>query len=213
MTKLYFVRHGESVSNVITQFAGSLDMPLTDKGRQQALATAEFLKVIPFDAWYSSDLSRAFDTGRIIAQMHELIPCATEQLREIYAGDWEGKSYASLEQEYADGYRIWRNQIGLAHCPNGESVAQLQRRVCECVEDIVRRHPNQTVGISTHATPIRVMECIWARRPLCDMHTIPWVSNASVTIATYDERGVGRLLERDIHDHLGTLHTVLAKNV
>ena len=41
----------------------------------------------------------------------------------------------------------------------------------------------------------------------------PWVSNASVTVAEYDDEGVGHLVERDLHDHLGALHTVLAKNV
>jgi len=60
MTRVYFVRHGESESNLITQFAGSLDMPLTEKGRKQAALTAEFLKNIPFSAVYSSDLSRAY---------------------------------------------------------------------------------------------------------------------------------------------------------
>ena len=62
-------------------------------------------------------------------------------------------------------------------------------------------------------TPIRMMECVWSDTPLERMHTIPWVSNASVTVAEYDENGVGHRLERDLHDHLGELHTVLAKNV
>ena len=77
----------------------------------------------------------------------------------------------------------------------------------------MRHHPNETICIATHATPIRVMECVWTQVSLEKMHTIPWVSNASVTIAVYEESGVGRLVERDLHEHLGELHTVLAKNV
>lgn len=213
MTKLYFVRHGESVSNLITQFAGSLDMPLTEKGRAQAELTAEFLREIPFSAVYASDLVRAYNTGLAVAQMHNVPIHGMKPLREIYAGDWEGKQYSELERIFPDSYGVWRNQIGLAVCPHGESVAQLQNRVCVCIENIVRRHPNETVCIATHATPIRVMECLWTNTPLSLMHSIPWVSNASVTVAQYDDNGVGRLVERDLHHHLGELHTVLAKNV
>lgn len=213
MTKVYFIRHGESVSNQITQFAGSLDMPLTEKGRAQATATADFLRDVPFSAVYASDLSRAFDTGLAVAKAQGCPIFPTEQLREIFAGDWEGKQYSQLEQEYPDSYGVWRTQIGLAECPNGESVAQLQMRIHSFIKKIVRRHPNETICVATHATPIRVMECIWTDTPLSQMHTIPWVSNASVTVAEYDDTGIGKRIQRDIHDHLGALHTVLAKNV
>lgn len=213
MTKLYFIRHGESVSNLTTQFAGSLDKPLTEKGREQAALTASFLSTIPFAAVYASDLSRAYDTGLAVAQSQGISIYPTPELREIYAGDWEGKQYSELEEQFADSYGVWRTQIGLATCPNGESVAQLQVRVRACVDEIVRRHPNETICIATHATPIRVMECVWTNTPLEQMHTIPWVSNASVTVAQYDECGCGVLIERDLHQHLGELHTILAKNV
>lgn len=212
-TRLYFIRHGESISNLSTQFAGSLDMPLTEKGLTQTKVTAEYLKAVPFTAVYASDLSRAYATGQAVAisQNIPLYPCG--DLREIFAGAWEGESYADLEQSFPESYGIWRTQIGLAKCPGGESVAQLQKRVRECVENIVRNHPGETVCIATHATPIRVMECIWTGTPLAQMHTIPWVSNASVTVAEYDRNANGILLERDLHRHLGDLHTVLAKNV
>lgn len=213
MTRIYFVRHGQSESNLITQFAGSLDMPLTEKGRQQAEVTAHFLREIPFTAVYASDLMRAYDTGLAVAEIRGVPIMGDARLREIFAGEWEGETYADLERDFPDSYGVWRHQIGLAQCPGGESVAQLQERVRACVEEIARRHPNETVCVATHATPIRVMECVWTNTPLERMHTIPWVSNASVTVAEYDENGVGRLLQRDLHDHLGELHTVLAKNV
>lgn len=212
MATLYFIRHGESVSNLITQFAGSLDMPLTEKGEAQAAATADFLREIPFTAVYASDLCRAYDTGAVVAQSHSIPIHATAELREIFAGDWEGRTYSQLETEFPDSYGVWRSQIGLAQCPNGESVAQLQQRIDAFIRDVVKLHPDEAVCIATHATPIRVMECLWTGTPLSEMHTVPWVSNASVTVAEY-ENGIGKLVARDLHEHLGDLHTVLAKNV
>lgn len=212
-TRIYFVRHGESESNLIHQFAGSLDMPLTCKGRAQATATADFLSEMPFTAVYTSDLSRAYETGQHIADKKGIPLIPDRRLREIFAGDWEGETYSDLELKFPDSYGVWRTQIGLAQCPAGESVMQLQQRIKDCVDEIVLRHPNQTICITTHATPIRVMECLWAQTPLTLMHTIPWVGNASVTIAEYSEPEKARLLERDITDHLGQLRTVLANNV
>lgn len=213
MTTVYFVRHGESESNLVTQFAGSLDMPLTARGRQQAAMTASHLRRMPLTAVYASDLCRAYDTGKAIARELEIPIYGMRELREIFAGRWEGKTYTCLEEEFPDSYGIWKNQIGLAVCPGGESVAELQRRVSACVGRIVQMHPNEAICIATHATPIRVMECVWTDTPLEEMHTIPWVGNASITVAEYGSDGVGKLLVRDFHDHLGALSTKLAHNV
>lgn len=213
MTRLYFVRHGESVANIQKQFAGSLDVPLTEKGRKQAEATALYLSAVVFSKVYASDLLRAFETGAIIASNGNVPIEKTPLLREIFAGEWEGKTYDQLDAEYADSYGVWRHQIGLAVCPHGESVAELQRRVQSFIAEVVKRHVGENVCIATHATPIRALECFLTNTPLEKMHTIPWVSNASVTIVEYEEDGHGTIVQRDQHEHLGALHTVLAKNV
>ena len=213
MTTVYFVRHGESEANLITQFAGSLDAPLTQRGREQAVLTAKCFSNIPLSAVYASDLSRAYDTGLAIADNLQIPIFGMCELREIYAGHWEGKTYAQLECDYPDSYNVWKQQIGLAECDGGESVRQLQQRVQRCVEALVQKHPDEFICIATHATPIRVMECLWNNTPLEDMHTIPWVSNASVTVAQYREDGSVRVLLRDFNEHLGELATKLAHNV
>lgn len=213
MTTVYFVRHGESESNLITQFAGSLDVPLTQRGGEQAALTAEYFSNIPLSAVYASDLSRAYDTGFAIADNLKIPILGMRELREIYAGQWEGKTYAQLEREYPEGYSVWKQRIGLAECDGGESVRQLQQRIQQCVEALVQKHPDQSICIATHATPIRVMECLWNHISLEDMHTIPWVGNASVTVAQYQEDGSVRVLFRDYNQHLGELATKLAHNV
>ena len=211
MTRLYFIRHGQSVANVTHRFAGHSDFPLTELGEKQARCTAEAVKDIPFTAVYASDLSRASATGAPVAEQRGLALRLRQDLREIYAGDWEGRTFEELDEN--DDFRLWKRQIGVSRCTNGESVRQLQERVRAAVESIVAAHPGQTVCIATHATPIRVMECCWTGTPLERIHTIPWVSNASITVAEYDENMVGRLILRDAHDHLGALSSELPSNV
>ncbi len=210
-TTLYFIRHGQSQANIEQYFAGNLDAPLTEQGELQALATGNYLKSVPFTAVYASDLQRAYRTGYAVATHHGLDVIPTQRLREIAAGVWEGKAFSELE--IRPDYQVWLHTIGLACPTGGEAVAELQLRIQSTVEDIVRRHSGETVCIATHATPIRVMECIWRDIPLEEMHTIPWVSNASITIAQYDEGGRGHLIKRDMNEHLGEIKTALPANV
>ncbi len=211
MTRIYFIRHGQSKANLRSCFAGHYDAPLTELGHIQAMRTAESVKNVNFTAVYASDLARAAATGQAVADLHGLPLQATARLREINAGEWETLPFNELSKR--DDYGVWMRQIGVAVCPGGESVAQLQQRVRAVVKDIVLAHPGETVCVATHATPIRVMECVWTNTPLEEMHTIPWVSNASVTIAEYDDAGRGRLIERDLHDHLLDLATGMPANV
>ena len=211
MTTLYFVRHGQSEANVRRVFAGSWDAPLTDLGREQAACTAAFLADKPITAVYASDLQRASATGAALSTVKAIPLHTTDRLREIQAGAWEGKSFDELQQDPA--YTVWLKSIGLARCTDGESVAELQQRINSIVVEIVSAHPDEHICIATHATPIRVMEAVWTNTPLEMLHSIPWVSNASVTIAQYDHNGIGRLVSRDINDHMGRLKSVLPSNV
>ena len=64
MTRLLFVRHGQSEANLEGVFAGQIDPALTELGYRQAECTAEFIaKTYSVDAVYSSDLQRAYHTG------------------------------------------------------------------------------------------------------------------------------------------------------
>ncbi|MBQ9860370.1 MAG: histidine phosphatase family protein [Clostridia bacterium] len=213
MTRLYFVRHGESESNTENRFTGQLNIPLSKKGREQAERTADYLQDVPLTAVYASDLSRAFETGQAIAKRHGLTAVPTPHLREIDGGLWHGQRYADLLRLFPDSYSIWKHRLGLAVAPEGESVAHLRERVRAYVEAVVRAHPDEHVCIATHATPIRAMESLWTDTPLENMHTIPWVGNASVTVVDYDEHLKAHIVERDHYQHLADLHTELPKTV
>ncbi|MBO7148903.1 MAG: histidine phosphatase family protein [Clostridia bacterium] len=72
MTRIIFVRHGESMGNINDLFYGHTDGDLTELGRRQAESAANYLKDVHIDIAYASDLKRAFETGEIIAREHSL---------------------------------------------------------------------------------------------------------------------------------------------
>ncbi|MBQ2702221.1 MAG: histidine phosphatase family protein [Clostridia bacterium] len=123
MTTLILVRHGESAANGKGCFAGQLDIPLSERGREQAVRTADYIaKTYSVDKIYSSDLSRAYDTAKPIAKAFGLEIIKDKNLREICSGDWQGLSFDELQEKYADSYGVWLKDIGNAVCPNGETV-------------------------------------------------------------------------------------------
>jgi broad specificity phosphatase PhoE len=212
MTTVYFIRHGQSTANLSQCFAGHIDVSLTDLGRKQAVCTAEFLADKPIDAVYSSDLSRAYDTARTIADKHGLTVQTSPQLREIYAGEWEGRRFDDLE-ENEESYRHWIREIGTATCRGGESVVALQQRVADAVAEIVAKHPNESICIVSHGTPIRTMTALWTDTPIELLLTVPWASNASATVVEFTSPHEGKIVAADLHEHLGTLSSTFPPNV
>ena len=213
-TKLIFIRHGESEANFEHRFTGQSNaFGLTERGHAQAQAAAEWLDGTPVDVITASDLRRAFDTARHLADRRgmEVIPDAG--FREIYAGKWEGERFDDLPGLYPEDFGVWLSDIGSAVCTDGESVADLQVRVRAAVERIVRTYPGKTVVIGTHATPIRAMQCIWQNVPLAGMKDVPWVPNASVTTVIYEDDLSWHSVEIGKTAHLAGMETALPKNV
>lgn len=213
MTRLIFVRHGESEANRQRVFAGWTNAALTEKGHAQAESAAEYLLKYKIDAAYASDLQRAYDTAKHIADRQGIPLIPEPGLREIYAGEWENRLFDDLIMEDAVAYATWRGEIGLACPTGGESVAALQTRIAETVRRILEKHPGQTVLIGTHATPIRVMECLWRGLPLAEAHTVPWRANASATVVEYQEDKAPQIVLCGYYDYLGDLMTGLPRTV
>ena len=213
MTRLLLIRHGESQSNKNRTFAGQVDPALTELGHQQAQRTAAFIKEnYTADAAYASDLQRAYQTGLYAADALRLPLQKEPGFREICGGLWEGRSFDSLVEENSPAHQIWRTNIGLAHPPEGESVAALADRIWETLQRVCKAHPDQTLVIATHATPIRVLQWRMSGQPLSYMQQIPWVSNASVTELIY-ENGTLTPVKISQDAHLQDMITKLPSNV
>ena len=212
-TTLIFVRHGQSEANERGIFAGHLDIDLSQLGQQQAELTARYIcRNYHVDSIYASDLRRASRTALPIAQAcgKEIIKSA--QLREIFAGEWEGLPFDELQERYADSYGIWRNDIGNAHPTNGESVEALSARIWSAVQEISGKEQGKTVVIVTHATPIRTLLCRLKGWEQDQMKAVSWVSNCSVTAVCVDG-GCWTLEQAGADSHLTELKTQLPANV
>ena len=212
-TTILLIRHGESAANRTRTFAGHLDIPLSERGEEQANATAEYItSKYQIDKIYCSDLSRAYATALPIARLCGLEVEKTEKFREIYAGSWEGKTFDELQTRYASSYGVWLTDIGSAQPDGGEAVHALYERVFEALDEIVKVNEGKMVAIATHATPIRSLCCRFHGFDVSEMKNVAWVSNASVTEIVY-EGGKYTLTSVDQNEHLASLATRFPANV
>lgn len=209
MTTFIFVRHGQSESNLAKVFTGQGHVNLTQLGQEQARKTAEYLKDRKIDVIYSSDLARAMQTAEPTARMHGLEILPNPAFREIFAGEWEGKLYTDLMEQYPESFATWRENIGLGHPDGGERVSELCQRVTAELERLLKRHRGQCVAVFSHATPIRALACRWFGKPIEEMAQVPWAVNASVSIVEYEDDGSFRLVLYAYADHQGENRTTL----
>ena len=211
MTTLIFVRHGQSESNLAKVFTGQGDTKLTALGREQAARTAEYLKRFPISHVYASDLQRTMETAEPTARVHGLPIIPNRELREIFAGEWEGKPYDEIRQTYGESYRIWLEDLGKAHPEGGESVLDLYQRVNAEIDRLITLHRGECIAVFSHATPARALACKWFGYAPEDMAKVPWATNASVSVAEYGDDGSFRVVQYGYDEHQGDTATRFPK--
>jgi 2,3-bisphosphoglycerate-dependent phosphoglycerate mutase len=150
MTELLLIRHGETLWNQQGRMQGQHDSPLTALGLQQARQLARRLKEVAFSALYASDLGRAHQTARCIADAtgHEIV--ADRDLRERSFGIFEGLTNEEIKTRYPDDYAPFARRDPDYAMPHGESAAAFRKRCVDRLETLARRHPDARIVVVTH---------------------------------------------------------------
>lgn len=123
LTKVIFVRHGESEAN-LAKIHGNIDTKLSEKGKIQAKELSEKLKKENIEAIYCSHFTRALNTIEDFSKEINLQINIDERLGERNAGSFEGKLFdAYAQEEYSKATEDHDYQYG-----NGESFNDLKKR-------------------------------------------------------------------------------------
>jgi alpha-ribazole phosphatase len=166
MTRLILIRHGQTDWNLAGRYQGQSDLPLNERGREQALEIAHSLAGSVMSAIYASDLARARDTAQVLACAAGLEVQLDPRLREINQGEWEGMLFADIQARYPQELKRRRESpLGFAP-PGGETVQEVKERVLSAVQQIVRSHPDQTVAIVSHGLALAVVRAHYGNHPI-----------------------------------------------
>jgi probable phosphomutase (TIGR03848 family) len=186
-TRLVLVRHA------VTAHTGPLlsgRMPgvdLSEKGVGQAEATAQRLAKLPIAVVYASPIERTTQTAQQIAAHHALEVCALPGVIEADYGDWTGGKIAELAK--TDEWKVVQVAPSRARFPNGESITEMQSRTVAALDEVVARHPHETIVVVSHADPIKSAIAHYSGMHL-DLFQRVHVSPASVTVFEFHAFGV-----------------------
>lgn len=125
--KLYLLRHGQTDWNLTWKMQGRTDIPLNQKGLEQAQKAARELKNIPFDLILSSPLIRAKKTAETIAEPHNIKVLPEELLIEMSFGIHEGQTPES-DPDKEDRKKLFDFPEEYIPASKGESYEELDKR-------------------------------------------------------------------------------------
>jgi alpha-ribazole phosphatase len=154
---------------------------------------------ISLQAVYASDLSRALDTARIIAEPHGLEVQILPQLREINFGAWEGLTFKEIETGYSDIAKSWHSSPGSVRIPEGETFQELMKRTYGTVTELAKKHDPGTIALVSHGGAIRSIICALLGIDLNNVFRIRQDNAALNIIDYYDGYGILNLLNDTHH--------------
>ncbi len=170
MTEIWMVRHGQTDWNRSGRFQGQTDIPLNEVGLQQAQVLAGQLAQESFEAIYSSDLSRAYQTAEAVARVVHLPIQRDTRLREICQGEWEGLDLHQVIEKYNVDIRDSQHDPASSRAPGGESVAEVAARMSQAANEIAVRHPDGKVLLVTHGLACASLYCVINHISLNEVH-------------------------------------------
>ncbi|MEI4770859.1 histidine phosphatase family protein [Psychrobacillus sp. FJAT-51614] len=147
MTTIGLVRHGITEWNILNRSQGISDIPLNEVGKKQAVALANRLSLEgKWDIIVTSDLSRAKETGQIIATKLNLTVRCDERIREINCGEMEG----TTEEERLNKWGTnWRElDLGM------EKFEDVAKRGYEFLSEIITTYSDKHVLVISHGALI-----------------------------------------------------------
>jgi probable phosphoglycerate mutase len=199
--RLLLVRHGESEWNASGLLQGQADPPLSKLGRAQAAHMAARLVDEEIDLIVASDLQRAMDTARPLADHVRLEVTPLEALREVDLGSWTGASRAQIEEQSPELWRRWRIE-GIEGWEGGERYEQAMVRVGDAIASLAEGRHGKTVVAVSHGGSIRLATCHLLGMPATELGRIMSIGNASITEFVVEPDGTGRLVRLNDSAHL-----------
>jgi 2,3-bisphosphoglycerate-dependent phosphoglycerate mutase len=187
-THVIAIRHGETAWNVDTRIQGQLDVPLNERGRDQARRLSHAMSGERLHAVYASDLSRAHETARALARRAGLDVVPERRLRERGFGIFEGYTFKEIEERWPEQSQRWRQRDPAFGPEGGETLAGFYERAVSAATALAQAHPGQTIALVAHGG---VMDCLYraASRIALQAPRTWHLGNASINRLLYTQQG------------------------
>ena len=191
VTNVLLIRHGQSKGNAERRFGGHTATPLSARGRRQAELTARVLKSESLTAIYSSDLARAMETARPLANLTGLTVKGTSAFRERSVGVMEGLTFEDAAQQHPEQYAALLRREFEHVLTGGESYRQLLDRARQKLDEIIFEHRGGKIVVFSHTGTICILALhLMGALDAPELKPV-WISSANCGITRFELRSDG----------------------
>jgi alpha-ribazole phosphatase len=202
-TRVHLLRHAEVHPEDANCLYGQADVRLSDHGARQSEEAGLWFATRKVAAVYSSDLFRARYLAEQIAQHHHLAVQTTPLLRERFFGSWQGLSWAEIETDYPAEFAEYQSSRFIMRVPGGaENFHDVGARVSEFLAGILDRHRGESIVITCHSGPARLLLTMAMNMPIESVFHFDQ-DYCCRNLIDYREDGSARVRLLNGLDHLG----------
>jgi broad specificity phosphatase PhoE len=160
MTRVYLIRPGSTCFDQENRISVNLDLPLCPLGVEQVEQLKQHLSGVHMSVLYSSPGLSSQLTSEVIGPVLGLRPkCATD-LQNINLGLWQGLCWNDFRERYPKVWRQWLDNPCHVAPPQGESPQTVVQRTHLFLENLFRRHRNETIGLVVPDPLAQILESI-----------------------------------------------------
>lgn len=187
-TTLVLVRHGVTDHTTGRRFSGGLggsDPALSEEGRSQIGAVAEWLATLPgVDALVSSPVRRTRESAAVVAEVLGLPVEEEPGFAEMEFGAWDGLTFDEVSEHHRADLEAWLGSADVVPGGTGESLRSVEERVLAARDRCLGEHAGRTVVVVSHVTPIKTMLAHTLEAPLQSMYRME-LAPASVSVLVF----------------------------
>ncbi len=153
----FIVRHAETDWNKEQRLQGQTDIPLNQNGLMQAAELAKQMLNTGITHVLTSDLVRAYETGRVVAEHLNLPLICDSRLRECHFGSLEGLTRQEIVERYGEAFIASVNCAYDFGSVGGERHDQVLQRTLDALSDFYEKHAEAIPLIVSHGRIMRTL--------------------------------------------------------
>lgn len=154
VTKIYIIRHAETIGNIEKRLTGRKDYEITENGREMIKLLEKKLENVKFDIAFSSTENRSFKTIEGLAKKSNINITKTSELSEMYFGIYDGYTWEEVNK-INPSIKQLQNEINIiAGIPEQESMEEVADRVYNFIYKCCLNNIGKTILIGSHGVAI-----------------------------------------------------------
>lgn len=188
MTKVYFIRHCETIANRDMIIQGTMEFDASPEGEKQLEKLKERFENIHLDKIYTSPLIRTLKTANAVRGTRDIEIIKEKGFIEFDFGDCQGKTHKQIEAELPEVYRLFKEEFHKMQAPGGQTYSEFYKIAWDTTQKTISQNKDKTIAVVSHGGTIRAIMCHLLFDDKTKIHDVPRVVNTAVfEIDFYDD--------------------------